>query len=133
MPEEHNLYEKNLIFKPGWSFRPLHEVVTICLENINRQGRSENPISFFPDGKVFINKFHILPIFYTLRYYNIDDYCSGNLWINQENGLNPVIFNNFQEGENVLEKYSSLTSMMLTITECYEAGIYDQYYFRKYD
>ena len=133
LPEDHYLYEKGLIFKPSWSFRPLQEVVEICLENVNKEKLFDSYINFFPDGKVFRNKFDILPIFYTIRYYNIDDYCSGSLWINQEQGLNPVIFNDFQEGENVLEKYSSLTSMMLTIAECYEVGIYDQYYFGKYD
>ena len=133
LPEDHYLYEKGLIFKPSWSFRPLQEVVEICLENFNKEKLFDSYINFFPDGKVFRNKFDILPIFYTISYYNIDDYCSGSLWINQEQGLNPVIFNDFQEGENVLEKYSSLTSMMLTIAECYEVGIYDQYYFGKYD
>ena len=133
LPEDHDMYEKGLIFKPSWSFRPLQDVINIYLEKLNKENLFDSYINFFPDGKVFRNKFDILPIFYTIRYYDIDDYCSGSLWINQEQGLNPVIFNDFQEGENVLEKYSSLTSMMLTIAECYEAGIYDKYYFGKYD
>lgn len=127
-----NLYDKGLIFKPGWSFRPLQEVVKICLENINKQKYLKIHFMHFSNWKFSREKFDILPIFYTIRYYDIDCYRSGNLWINREKGLNPVIFNDFEEGENVLNKYSSITSMMLTIAECYEDGIYDKYIFGKY-
>ncbi|MEM7725579.1 MAG: HEAT repeat domain-containing protein [Cyanobacteria bacterium P01_A01_bin.45] len=130
--EGENLYDKGLIFKPAWSFRPLQEVVKICLENINKQKHLKNHLMYFSDWKFYGEKFDILPIFYTIRYYDIDCYRSGNLWISKEKDLNPVIFNDFEEGENILEKYSSITSMMLTIAECYENGIYNKYIFGKY-
>ncbi|MBZ8178551.1 HEAT repeat domain-containing protein [Oscillatoria salina] len=129
-----NLYDEGLIFKHSWSFRPLQEVVKIYLKNLNKQKYLENHLLYLysPDWENYLKKIEILPIFYTIRYYDIDCYHSGNLWINQEKNLNPVIFNSFEEGENVLDKYSSVTSMMLTIAECYENGIYDRYTFGKY-
>lgn len=73
LPKDHDLYGKGLIFKPGWSFRPLQEVIKIYLENDNddEQKHLENQALNSPARKDCTNKFYIIPIFFTIRYYNI--------------------------------------------------------------
>lgn len=102
-----------------WTFRPLQEVVEICLEDI-RKKRSRPANTFcLPRLVSYVQSFYRLSIFYTIDYT-----CSGTLWLNQEGGLSPVVFCSCDEGEiAIIAIYSSLTSLTQTILKCQEAGI----------
>lgn len=111
-------YQYAAIFD-GWTFRPLQDVVRIyCTKSTNYsyRNRSKHEENYHS----YMNRFNLLSIFCCLenRYY-------GRLWLNKKLELSPIIFESFEEGElSILDKYSSLTSMMLTIAEYYESGTY---------
>lgn len=81
---------------------------------------------------MIFQNFHSTALFHDSFRIAIDCYHFGDLWLSQAKGLNPVVFTNSQDDYSVIDKYSSLTSMMLTIAECYELGIYDNYIFNQY-
>lgn len=117
-------YQYAAIFD-GWTFRPLQDVVKIsCFRLIQKTiNYSYKDLSKHEDNyHSYMNRFNLLPIFYCLK-----NTYHGRLWLNKKLELSPIIFEIFEEGElSILDKYSSLTSMMLTIAEYYESGTYGQ-------
>lgn len=104
----------------GWTFRPLQDVVKIyCTKFTNY---SYGNCSKHEDNyHSCLKNFHLLSIFYCIHYT-----YDGKYWLNKRSGLSPIILTSFDEGELAIRrKYSSLTSMMLTLAEYYESGTYD--------
>jgi len=126
-PEVYELYQwRNGARKGGWSqetawlfenwtFKPLQEVVAEYQECLSRESLQK---TYRVQPKPYFKIFNGFSIFY-----NIDPSKTGFIWLNKILNFCPVIFEYFDEGSlSILEKYTSLTSMMLTIAECYETG-----------
>ena len=93
----------------NWAFRPLQEALAASRGLYYRSNADES--------WGFLNPFSI---FYFPGY---PEEGIINIKTNQE--LYPVIFLDFEGGlGGVIKKYANLTSMMLTIAECYETGAY---------
>ena len=105
----------------SWTFRPLQEVVAgLRQKSLGNQTHQTVKITDISLINPYFKRFYYLSIFYHILWH--DD---GFVLINNTLNFCPVIFERFEEGElTVLEKYTSLTSMMLTIAECYETGVY---------
>lgn len=102
----------------SWTFRPLQEVVAGLRRESSRY--QTNNIVSIDIIKFYFEKFNYLNIFYHISWED-----NGCVLINNILNFCPIIFQRLEEGElTLLEKYTSLTSMMLTIAECYEAGAY---------
>jgi cell wall assembly regulator SMI1 len=86
----------------GWTFFPLQEAVKQY---------------YFWRNHFSLNGFHI--------FYNRQACHTGYVLIDPELENSSVIFESFQGGNLMLHQiYTSLTSMMLTMAECYETGAY---------
>lgn len=101
----------------NWTFKPLREVVTqyqqYLSEKRNWKIHQINTIPYFKN-------FKILSVFY-----NGGKGQTGSLWVHDNLEFCPVIFEHFEEGDlSIFQKYTSLTSMMLTMAECYETDAY---------
>ncbi|MFB8798276.1 MAG: HEAT repeat domain-containing protein [Microcoleus sp.] len=102
----------------SWTFRPLQEVVSGLRRESSRY--QINNIIYIDLTKFYWESFNYLSIFYHILWED-----NGCVLINNILNFCPIIFQRLEEGElTLLEKYTSLTSMMLTIAECYEAGAY---------
>jgi hypothetical protein len=105
----------------SWTFRPLQEIVAELRQDIfTHQTIQKDNITDVDIIKAYWDNFNYLNIFYHILWED-----NGYVLINNILNFCPIIFHRFEEGElTLLEKYTSLTSMMLTIAECYEAGAY---------
>ncbi|MEG4319893.1 MULTISPECIES: HEAT repeat domain-containing protein [unclassified Microcoleus] len=105
----------------SWTFRPLQEVVAGLHRDIfTHQTIQTDNIADVDIIKHYWKNCNYLNIFYQILWED-----NGCVLINNILNLCPIIFQRLEEGElTLLEKYTSLTSMMLTIAECYEAGAY---------
>ncbi|MEG4345202.1 HEAT repeat domain-containing protein [Microcoleus sp. A003_D6] len=105
----------------SWAFRPLQEIVAELRQDIfTHQTIQTNNIADVGIIKPYWGNFKYLNIFYHILWED-----NGCVLINNILNFCPIIFHRLEEGElTLLEKYTSLTSMMLTIAECYETGAY---------
>ncbi|MEG4275078.1 MULTISPECIES: HEAT repeat domain-containing protein [unclassified Microcoleus] len=105
----------------SWTFRPLQEIVAELGQDIfTHQTIQTDNIADVDIIKPYWEIFKYLNIFYHILWED-----KGCVLINNILNFCPIIFQRLEEGElTLLEKYTSLTSMMLTIAECYEAGTY---------
>lgn len=103
----------------SWTFRPLQEVVA-GLRRQSYKYQTDNLI-YLDIIKFFKVEFNYLSIFYHQESRNYG--CI--MLIDKTLKSCPIIFLRFVGGDlTLLENYTSLTSMMLTIAECYETGAY---------
>jgi HEAT repeats/PBS lyase HEAT-like repeat len=102
----------------SWTFRPLQEVVAGLRRESSRYQIDIRHLDIINCFKV---EFNYLSLFYHQESRNYG--CI--MLIDKTLNCCPIIFLRFVGGDfTLLEKYTSLTSMMLTIAECYEAGAY---------
>lgn len=108
----------------GWSFYPLERVI---LDYQSAQEKTKNllfqkiPLIKMSQFNPYIDNFSPFLIFQ-----HADEWRhEGSLWLNNNLGFCPVVFDYFDQGNLELTRmYTSLTSMMQTIAECYETGAY---------
>ena len=114
-----NDWEKAWIFK-GWTFISLENMVARYRNSL----RINNPISPHTIDYTKLNLYS--DNFFEFRlFFNIELRVEGSIWINDNLDHCPVIFEEIEEGVlYIVEKYASLTGMMLTIAEWYETGQY---------
>jgi len=108
----------------GWSFYPLEQIV-LNYEKAHkeRQKMILAKISFIKlsDFAPYIDNFTPLKVFQSFDEWRY----TGSVWLNQNLDFHPVVFDYFEAGVfEVTRMYTSLTSMMQTIAECYETGAY---------
>lgn len=98
----------------NWTFMSLQEAVKRYQEhNSYKHTWKSSPIQ----NNFSSNSFTI--------FYNMEDCQAGYLLINANLNECPVIFEDFKGGDNsLIRKYTNLTTMMLTMAECYETGAY---------
>jgi hypothetical protein len=118
---QQGLFEDENAFIFGiWTFLPLQKVLTLYQQKLlDKQFRNTKNIQFdYID--YFPKKFCCLDIFKSIDYTYY-----GYLWLEPNLTSYPIFFNRSIPGEEsrVLERYSSLTSMVLTKAECYEKGL----------
>lgn len=109
----------------NWTFLPLQEAVAR-----HQKSRSEAHLLIEKQKHRWRNRrIKSIPYFRNFKcfeiFYNAGQYQTGSIWIHNNLEFCPVIFEFFEEGDlSILQKYTSLTSMMLTMAECYETGAY---------
>ena len=100
----------------NWTFRSLQEVVAQHQKYLEEKCIA---VISWNNHRSYLNNFQKLNIFYSNNMFS--DF--GCIWINTSSKFNPVIFESCKEGALTINaKYSSLTSMILTIAECYETS-----------
>lgn len=101
----------------NWTFRPLQEILARYQKYLSEKRLwGTHQIKTIP----YFKNFKRLGIFY-----NAGQGKTGSIWIHNNLEFCPVIFEYCEEGDlSILQKYTSLTSMMLTMAECYETGAY---------
>ncbi|MEC4811699.1 MAG: HEAT repeat domain-containing protein, partial [Scytonema sp. PMC 1069.18] len=101
----------------NWTFKPLQEVVAQYKKSLSNQPNRD--LSRNQCNSYFSN-FERLEIFY-----NPWQSQTGLILINTILDFCPVILEYFDEGDlSILQKYTSITTMMQTMAECYETGAY---------
>ncbi|AFY80207.1 HEAT repeat domain-containing protein [Oscillatoria acuminata] len=95
----------------NWTFQPLQEAL------LRAQSYHSSLSPSKPEGVDLVKLF---PIFYPPQG---PEQGVIEISINKE-FYSPVIFLDFEQWPDTIKKYASLTSMMLTMAECYETGAY---------
>jgi len=110
----------------GWSFYPLQELVS----NYKKGEKDPQRVGIkrllnleSSDLAFYINKLTPLNVFYNLYLWGWE--FSSSIWLNQNLVSHPVVFDWLEQGDfEVIAMYTSLSTMMQTIAECYETGAY---------